>query len=170
MIVPIIYEYFLNILFMYLPIVKPKNVNEKLQIVKVVDANKRLFVMADNPNPTEKLSRDTPNANNIIPIKLKEISLLVGFRYSINSCNDNKIKIIPNNISGFIINILFIKFENTTPNIGIIKWNNPTVKLVLNVFFRDKLYIPIQVDTENASILRLIPIINKISSSFNLIT
>lgn len=170
MIVPIIYEYFLNILFMYLPIVKPKNVNEKLQIVKVVDANKRLFVMADNPNPTEKLSRDTPNANNIIPIKLNEISLLVGFIYSINSCSDNKIKIIPNNISGFIINILFIKFENTTPNIGIIKWNNPTVKLVLNVFFRDKLYIPIQVDTENASILRLIPIINKISSSFNLIT
>ena len=119
--VPTKYEYFLNTLFIYFPRVKPKNVNEKLHNVKVVDANNKLFVIAVSPNPTEKLSNDTPKANNIIPIKLKDISLFVGFKYSINNCNDNRVNMIPSIIFEFTNTILFIKLEIKTPNIGIIK-------------------------------------------------
>ena len=52
---------------MYFPIVKPKNVNEKLTKENTVDDKSKLSVIAYSPNPTEKLSNDTPKAKSIIP-------------------------------------------------------------------------------------------------------
>ena len=98
-IVPKKYEYFFNILLIYLPIVKPRNVNEKLTIENTVDDNNKLSVIAFNPSPTEKLSKDTPNPNNIIPSLFNDISLLEGFIYSISICKEINKRIIPSIIS-----------------------------------------------------------------------
>ena len=94
-IVPTNYEYFLNNLFIYLPKDNPKKVNEKLHNENTVDDNNKLFVIALSPKPTVKLSIETPNAKNNAPYLLSDISLFVGFKYSINSCRDNNNKIIP---------------------------------------------------------------------------
>ena len=120
---------------MYFPIVNPRNVNEKLHTVNMVDANNRLVVIAFIPIPTEKLSKETPKANNKVPVLFIVISFFEGLMYSINNWSANNINIIPNIVFGFIKRILVIWYEIITPNIGIIKWNKPTSKLVLNVFF-----------------------------------
>jgi len=132
----------------------------------MVDASNKLSVIAFNPNPTEKLSKDTPNANNNIPNLFNDISLFEGFIYSINIWSEISKRIIPNIKSVSIDKYLVIWNDIIKPNKGIIKWNIPTVKLVINVFFIDKLYIPMTVDIEKASILRQVPIINNIRSSF----
>jgi len=95
-IVPIKYEYFFNILLIYFPSESPRNVNEKLHNENIVDANNKLFVIAFKPNPIEKLSNDTPNANINIPDLFRFISFFEGFIYSINICNDISISITPN--------------------------------------------------------------------------
>jgi len=107
-IVPIKYEYFFNILLIYFPSESPRNVNEKLHNENTEDDNSKLFVIAFKPNPTVKLSIETPNAKNKVPYLFNDISLFDGFRYSINNCNDNNNKIIPNIISESISNILLI--------------------------------------------------------------
>ena len=83
-IVPSRYEYFLSNLLMYFPMVNPKNVKEKLVIVKIVDDKSKLSVIALNPTPTEKLSSDTPKAKRNVPILFSFISLLEGLINSIN--------------------------------------------------------------------------------------
>jgi len=165
-IVPNKYEYFFNKLFIYFPIVNPIYVKEKLQIENIVDASNRLFVIAGSPKPTEKLSKETPSENSNIPVLFKFISLDDGFIYSINIWRDIKINIIPNIKSVDIFMYFVIFCDNIVPINGIIKWKRPTVILVLLILFLGSLYIPIQVDIENASILKLIPIINKTISSF----
>lgn len=101
-IVPNKYEYLFKNLFIYFPMVNPRKVNEKLTIENTVEDNNKFSVIALNPNPTEKLSNDTPKAKSKIPNLLSDISLLEGLRYSINICNDIKIRIIPNINSVFI--------------------------------------------------------------------
>ena len=169
-IVPSRYEYFFNTLFIYFPIVKPKNVNEKLTTENTVEDNNKLSVIAFKPNPTEKLSNDTPKAKRNNPNLFRDISLLEGFIYSINICSDINKSIIPNIKSVGIDKNFVISLESMTASSGITKWNIPTVILAFKVFFIDKSYIPITVDTENASILKHTPIINKINSSFIYIT
>lgn len=115
------YEYFFNTLFMYFPMVKPKNVNEKLTNENTVDDKSKLSVIAYSPNPTEKLSNDTPKAKSIIPNLFKVISLLDGFIYSINICSDINKRIIPNIKSVSIDKYLVILLEIITPIKGIIK-------------------------------------------------
>lgn len=92
---------------MYLPIVKPKNVNEKLNIENIVDDSNKLFVIAFNPKPIPKLSNDTPKANKNIPIPFNDNSLFEGFIYSINICSDINKSIIPN-IKSVDINKYFV--------------------------------------------------------------
>lgn len=120
-IVPIKYEYFFNTLFIYFPIVKPKNVNEKLTTENTVEDNNKLSVIAFKPNPTEKLSNDTPKAKRNNPNLFKDISLLDGFIYSINICSDINKSIIPNIKSVGIDRNLVISFESNTASRGIIK-------------------------------------------------
>lgn len=146
--------------------VNPKNVNEKLTIEKTVEDSNKLSVIALKPKPIPRLSKDTPKAKRITPNLFKEISLYDGFIYSINICSDINKRIIPNIKFVSIDKYFVIWYDKITPIKGIIKWNIPTVILVCNVFFRDILYIPITVDIENASILRDIPIMNNINSSF----
>ena len=94
---------------MYLPNDNPKKVNEKLHRENTVDVKSKLSVIAFKPNPTVKLSIETPNEKNKAPYLFKDISLFVGFKYSINNCNDNNNKIIPKIKSEFIIKILLSK-------------------------------------------------------------
>ena len=120
-IVPIKYEYFFNTLFIYFPIVKPKNVNEKLTTENTVEDNNKLSVIAFKPNPTEKLSNDTPKAKRNNPNLFRDISLLEGFIYSINICSDINKSIIPNIKSVGIDKNLVISFESMTASSGITK-------------------------------------------------
>ena len=106
---------------MYFPKVNPKNVNEKLHIINIVLDNIKLFVIAFKPNPILKLSNDTPKAKRNIPVFVRDISFSDGFIYSINICNDIRSSIKPNNISVFMLTILFIIFDKNTPNNGIKK-------------------------------------------------
>ena len=106
-IVPIKYEYFFNTLFIYFPNVNPINVKEKLTTENTVEESNKLSVIAESPKPTEKLSNDTPKANNSIPVLVNVISLLEGFMYSINICNDINNNIIPN-IKSVSINKYFV--------------------------------------------------------------
>lgn len=120
-IVPSRYEYFFNTLFIYFPIVNPKNVNEKLTTEKIVEDNNKLSVIALKPKPTEKLSNDTPKAKRNTPNLFKEISLLDGFIYSINICSDINKSIIPNIKSVCIDKYFVIWYESITPISGITK-------------------------------------------------
>lgn len=163
--VPSRYEYFLNNLLIYFPMVNPKKVKEKLVIVKIVDDKSKLLVIALNPIPIEKLSSDTPIAKRSVPNLFNFISLFEGLINSMNIWSDININIIPNMISVLIGIILVILYDIRFPNKGIIKWNIPTVNEIFNIFFIFKLYIPITVATENASIDKQTPIINNTISS-----
>ena len=120
-IVPSRYEYFFNTLFIYFPIVKPKNVNEKLTTENTVEDNNKLSVIAFKPNPTEKLSNDTPKAKRNNPNLFRDISLLEGFIYSINICSDINKSIIPNIKSVGIDKNFVISLESMTASSGITK-------------------------------------------------
>ena len=156
----------LKSLFKYFPSVKPTNVKEKLHNEKIVDDKSKLVVIAFKPKPTDKLSNDTPNAKSIVPNLFNFISLFVGLIYSINISKDKSTRIIPNIKFEFINIILFKEYDINTPISGIIKWNIPTVKLVLIDFFKVRFFNPKTVAIENASILKQQPIINKSISSF----
>lgn len=138
-IVPSRYEYFFSTLFIYFPMVSPKNVNEKLTTEKTVEDSNKLFVIALKPKPTEKLSNDTPKAKRSIPNLFKVISLFDGFIYSINICSDINKRISPSIKSVCIDKYFVIWYESITPIIGIIKWNIPTVILVFIIFFVGRL-------------------------------
>ena len=120
-IVPIKYEYFFNTLFIYFPIVKPKNVNEKLTTENTVEDNNKLSVIAFKPKPTEKLSNDTPKAKRNNPNLFRDISLLEGFIYSINICSDINKSIIHNIKSVGIDKNFVISLERMTASSGITK-------------------------------------------------
>ena len=120
-IVPIKYEYFFNTLFIYFPIVKPKNVNEKLTTENTVEDNNKLSVIAFKPKPTEKLSNDTPKAKRNNPNLFRDISLLEGFIYSINICSDINKSINPNIKSVGIDKNFVISLESMTASSGITK-------------------------------------------------
>ena len=78
-------------------------------------------VIESSPNPTEKLSKETPNANKNIPILLNLTFFTDGFKYSINICREIKINIIPNIKSVFKFIIFVNNIEVINPKIGIMK-------------------------------------------------
>lgn len=119
------------------------------------------FVIAVRPNPVEKLSKltdnDTKNILKIFNSKYLSSSLISSIIISIPI---NK-RIIPNKKLTFIFKKVTILLPNIVPNKGIKKCIIPTKPLKNNIFLLSILNVPMLKQTENVSIDKDIPIINK---------
>lgn len=156
--IPKYLAYFWDWLDKYLPSKKPNRVklNDKIENI---DDDIRIFVDKYSiPKPIVKLSNDTKKAKTIILIMLSSYSFLVSLiLFIISNKIKNKIMIKINFDSRLKYSIIILPTK--FPNMGIIKWNNPTTIEVDIIVFLDKFKSPYASDKLKASILRDNPII-----------
>ena len=151
-------EYFPIFLFNALPRIKPVKVNIKLIIENKGTDKIILSYIYFKPNPIEKLSKLTENENIIIPNKLSVFNSLLSSKKSKNILIDIN-KNIKNTIYLGLNNVCSNKeIPTKLPKRGIKKWNIPTLIAVKIICFLLNFFIPYEIASANASILKLIAI------------
>lgn len=80
-------EYFSNLVLVYLPRLKPRNVNILLSVIKISEDEYMSVVMYSRPRPNVKASIDTRNEN-------VSIVVILNSWYSFSSLNDLIISIM----------------------------------------------------------------------------
>ena len=144
----------------YFPINSPRKVKDAAQVLKIIPDKIKLFVIACNPKPVEKLSKltdkDTKNILNIFNSKNLSSLFIKSKTISIPII----ISIIPSKKLTFIFKNVVIFVPKIVPNKGIKKCIIPTKIDRNNVFLLLILKVPKLKQIENVSIDNDTPIIN----------
>lgn len=140
-IIPIILAYLSAFCDKYLPNLNPKYVNVNDKVLKIMEPRNILSVMNSSPIPIEKLSKDTRDEKISMFIKDKLCSVDFSFRDLIIS-----IRIIIKTVINMYLEFTCIMsvriWPIAKPNKGMIKWNIPTEREVINIFLLDILSNP----------------------------
>ena len=133
-IIPIILAYLSAFCDKYLPNLNPKYVNVNDKVLKIMEPRNILSVMNSSPIPIEKLSKDTRDEKISMFIKDKLCSVDFSIRIII--------KTVINMYLEFTCIMSVRIWPIAKPNKGMIKWNIPTEREVINIFLLDILSNP----------------------------